>query len=295
MLLAAACSSGGASNRGGGDTLPTVSVPPTVTGTGGSSTSAHPAPTDVGGGTIKTDPITHTQITDVNHHYVTVASTAPPPTILPTLTTQPPTTTPRSQQYILQWKLAVDYRTNPGTNPFANYLGGPKVWSLREGTQRNGNYDLLPSYSSTFGASGVSAWHDDTSGCYRTPVIASNTVDAPESICGANIPGNATWVAPSASHMAVVAWTSLFDANVKITAGVADLNASCGDGVRFYIDKGTTSLSSITLVNANALMLQPITTAVTFGQPLYFIVDAGAKGDASCDATQLVADIERLP
>ena len=78
--------------------------------------------------------------------------------------------------------------------------------------------------------------------------------------------------------MAVIAWTSLFDGNVRIDTGVADLDPTCGDGVRFFVDKGTKQLSALTLTNANAVMVQPaITTAVTFGESLYFIVDAGRR------------------
>jgi hypothetical protein len=43
------------------------------------------------------------------------------------------------------------------------------------------------------------------------------------------------------------------------------------------------------------VMLQPpITTPVTFGQTLNFIVDAGKVGNSACDTTQLVITIERL-
>ena len=94
--------------------------------------------------------------------------------------------------------------------------------------------------------------------------------------------------------MAVVAWTSLFDGNIRIAAGIADLDGSCGNGVRYYIDKGTTNLKSITLVKANAVQLDPITTPVTFGQSIYFIVDARADGNTDCDTTQLVITINRL-
>jgi hypothetical protein len=168
------------------------------------------------------------------------------------------------------------------------------VWSLREGTSRDGNYTLLPNHSSSFGDTGVYGWYGSTPACTGRPAIASNTSDAPASVCNVTIPGHAAWVYPSSTRMAVVQWTSLFDANVKITSGVADLDASCGDGVRFYIDKGTTELNAMTLVNGNAVMLQPITTRVTFGQNLNFIVDAGKDGKSDCDTTQLVITIERL-
>jgi len=290
VVLAAACSSSGATKAGaGGSTLPTVTVPPHVTGPGGPSTSRTPGGTRTTGVTV-TDATNHTAITDP----LTGATiTEPPPTV--SSLTQPTVTTPGSSQYILQWKFAVDYRTNPGTNPFANYLGGPKVWSLREGTSRNGNYTLLPNHSSSFGDAGVYGWYGSTPACTGRPAIAANTADAPATVCNVTIPAHAAWVYPSSTHMAVVQWTSLFDANVRITSGIADLDPSCGHGVRYYIDKGTTELNAMTLTNGNAVMLQPpITTPVTFGQNLNFIVDSGADGNSDCDTTQLVITIERL-
>ena len=79
-----------------------------------------------------------------------------------------------------------------------------------------------------------------------------------------------------------------------VPAGIADLDPSCGDGVRYYIDKGTQNLSAITLINRNSVQLDPMTTPVTFGQSIYFIVDAGASGNNDCDTTQLSIVINRL-
>lgn len=285
IFLAAACSSSGSGDPGAsgtsvdGSSITAASFQQTSTmpnGTPQPTTSGTGLPVRNGDGTPVTNPDTGVVVTTPS---IPEGPTTPP--------TQPP------PDYVLQWKLAVDYRTHPGTNPFADYRGGPKVWSLREGSSRNGDYQLLPTYSARFVASGVSAWHDDTAGCMRTPVIAANTINAPASMCNAQIPSNATMVHPSSSQMAVVAWTSLFDGTVNISSGVADLDPSCGDGVRFSVDRGTTELSAITLTNANALMLDPITTPVTFGEPLFFIIDAGLAGDAACDTTQLVVTILR--
>ena len=121
--------------------------------------------------------------------YVTVPSTTAP--------LAPTTTVPLGPDYVLQWKLAIDYRTHPSTNPFADYQNGPKVWSLREGSQRNGNYAALPQYSASFGSTGIGGWHDDTAGCYRTPAIAANTIGERKQVCTGEVPGNAAWAAPA--------------------------------------------------------------------------------------------------
>ena len=295
VVLAAACSSSGSGKVGaqtttnGSSTTAGDSGPGGSGGSGGSTSSSgrNNQPTTTGTGVPVTGP-NGTITTDSNGNVVTT----PPNNTQPTL----PLHTTTTVQYILQWKFAVDYRTHPETNPFAQYQGGPRVWSLRESRSlaRDGNYDLLTSHDGSFGAGGVAGWYgNNSSGCINHPAIAANTVDAPATVCGVTIPGHATVVYPSSSHMAVVQWTSLFDANVTITSAVADLDG-CGDGVRYYIDKGTTELNAMTLTRANAAPVSPITTAVTFGQTLNFIIDAGAAGNSDCDATQLVIEIDRI-
>src|ERR1700681_4451095 len=70
---------------------------------------------------------------------------------------------------LMRWKLALDLRTHPNLNPFPSYLGGDRVWSVRESRslQRDGDYPLLPSYSSTFGSAGLKAWHGTTTNCVK--------------------------------------------------------------------------------------------------------------------------------
>src|SRR5580700_2844864 len=50
---------------------------------------------------------------------------------------------------LMRWKLALDLRTHPNLNPFPSYLGGVRVWSLRQSRslQRDGDYPLLSSFS----------------------------------------------------------------------------------------------------------------------------------------------------
>jgi hypothetical protein len=284
-LLGAACSSsshedgqattttaGGSSTSAAGASTtrpaahPTTTVPVTTAGTGTPVTKPGGSPVTTPGG---------------------VQVTTPAPTTTPPVTAPPVST---------QWKLAVDFRTRPGQNPFPSYIGGTPVWSLRQSAsrQRNGNYSLLPSFSSTFGTRGVAAWHSNASGCDNAPAIGSATIDAPLTVCGASIPGNATFVYPDSSHMPVVAWTSPFAGTVRISAAAADLDGRCGDGVEFYIDRGTTNLSDIRLVNRDARTVKPITTKVSSGQSVYFIVDAGPSGNTDCDTTQLAASVDKV-
>jgi hypothetical protein len=205
--------------------------------------------------------------------------------------------TSASSSVLMRWKLALDLRTRPNRNPFPSYLGGPNVWSLRESQslQHDGNYPLLPTYSPTFGTAGISAWHGNTYGCVAAPAIGVNTTTKPLPLCSGHVPAGAAFVRPDATHMAVVAWTSPFDGNVEISHNaVADLDASCGDGVSYYVDLGTTALTAVTIGNGGGTVLPSLIQQVKSGQSLYFIVDPGPNDKVGCDTTQLQITIDQV-
>jgi len=198
----------------------------------------------------------------------------------------------------MRWKLALDFRTHPGHNPFSSYLGGTPVWSLREGAtlSRDGNYPLLPTFSSTFGSQGIAAWHDSTRGCPSLPAVGVNTIGAPIPLCTASIPGYGAFLDPDPTHSAVVAWTSPFDGTVNISNdAVASLGGACfAGGVSYFVDLGTGQLAAVRLTNNNAATLPAMQVHIANGQSLYFIIEPGAGDRASCDATQLAITIDRL-
>jgi len=285
VLLGAACSS--SSHNTGAATTTTLAAPSTSTAGSSTSRPAAHATTTVPVTTAGTG----TPVTKPGGSPVTTPGGVPVTTPAP-ITTPPVTAPPVSTL----WKLAADFRARPGQNPFPSYVGGTPVWSLRESAtrRRDGNYSLLPAFSSTFGTSGVAAWHSRSGGCDNAPLIGSATIDAPLTLCGATIPGNSAFVYPDSTHLPVVAWTSPFAGTVRISAAAADLDGRCGDGVEFYIDRGTTNLSDIRLVNRDARTLAPITTKVGSGQSIYFVVDAGPSGDTGCDTTQLQLTIDKV-
>ncbi|MFO0773851.1 MAG: DUF4038 domain-containing protein [Nitrospiraceae bacterium] len=91
-------------------------------------------------------------------------------------------------------------------------------------------------------------------------------------------PGNAgdamrRWVAPSTG-------------TVTITGVAADGNTSCGAGVTTSIRKGTTVLWTSNIANGNTTGVSfNVTTAVTAGDQLNFVINRGPDGDNSCDST----------
>jgi hypothetical protein len=196
----------------------------------------------------------------------------------------------------MRWKFAFDLRNHPDHNPFPSDFGRPAAWSLRQGQslRRDGNYPLLRLYSSKFGSAGLKAWHGNNSGsCVSLPAIGVNTTAKALPLCRAQIPADAAFVVPSATHMPVVAWTSPYNGTITISHdAVSDLDRSCGDGVTYYVDLGTAQLSAIAVGNGGGTTLPSMDVPVKKGQSLYFIVDPGPAHDSGCDATQLQITID---
>ena len=283
-MLAAACSSPHKTAKSPTTVFPTIpdpgTAPPATTAHAPTTTKKGAPATAPGGATTTTSGVPGTLATTA---VTTTTVAAPPPTYV--------------NGIVMRWKLALDFRTHPGRNPFPSYRGGPPVWSLHEGStlSRNGNYPLLPTFSSTFGVDGISAWHDNSQGCPSVPAIGVNIAPGSVSLCKATIPANAAFLVPDSSHTAVVAWTSPFTGVINISNdAIADLDGSCGDGVSYFVDLGTTQLVAVRLTNNNAAQLPPTLQRVSAGQTLYFIVDPGPGDDASCDATQLAVTVDRL-
>ncbi len=196
-----------------------------------------------------------------------------------------------------RWQFAPDFRSHPGHNPFASYQGGAAVWTLRQSQSltRNGAYSLLKSFSSKFGADGLTAWHGSALNCVHVPAIGVNTSAAPAPLCRAQVPGSAAFARPSSTRMAVIGWTSPFTGNVKVSHdAIADVDGACGDGISYFVALGTRTLQTVHLKNNDAKTLKTTTQFIRAGQSLYFIVDSGTKRNASCDTTQLQLTIDHV-
>jgi hypothetical protein len=196
---------------------------------------------------------------------------------------------------LMRWKLALDLRSHPNLNPFPSYLGGDRVWSLRESRslQRDGEYPLLTSYSPTFGSAGLKAWHGTISNCVKLPAVGANTIDKPAPLCSGIVPGDAAFVVPSATHAPVVAWTSPFDGSVTISHdAIEEVGGSCGAGVTYFVDLGTTQLTSVSLAGGHGTDLPAISSMLHKGQTLYFIVEPQSGTGVACDTTQLQVTID---
>jgi hypothetical protein len=205
------------------------------------------------------------------------------------------TTSASDPDPLMRWKLALDLRSHPNLNPFPSYLGGDRVWSLRQSRslQRDGDYPLLSSFSSTFGSAGLKAWHGTTPNCVKLPAVGANTLDKAVPLCSGKVPADAAFVLPAATHAPVVAWTSPFDGSVTISHDAIDeIGGSCGTGVTYYVDLGTTQLATARVAGGAGTDLPSISTNLHKGQSLYFIVEPQSTNHPACDTTQLQVTID---
>ncbi len=207
-----------------------------------------------------------------------------------------PATGSATSSTFMRWKFASDLRAHPNQNPVPSSFGHPAAWSLRQSQslKHDGNYALLRAYSSTFGAAGLKAWHGDRPGsCVKLPAIGVNITTKSLPLCTGKVPDSAAFVLPAATRMPVVAWTSPYEGTVTISHdAVADLDRTCGDGVNYYVDLGTTRLSTVILTNGGSTMLPSMNVPIHKGQSLYFIVDPGPRNNIRCDATQVQVTID---
>jgi hypothetical protein len=205
---------------------------------------------------------------------------------------------PAASTLLDRWKLALDLRTHPNRNPLASYRGGPDVWSLRgsRSLSHDGNYPLLPAFSSTFGSSGIEAWHGGARGCVRLPAIGVNTnAKSSRPLCTGRVPAEAAFARPSASQLAVVEWTSPFDGTVSVSHdAVSDLDGACGDGVSYSVYFGAAVLATVAVPNQTGTELAAITQTIKKGQSFTFVVDPGPAHNAGCDTTQLQITIDHV-
>jgi hypothetical protein len=190
----------------------------------------------------------------------------------------------------LSWGLVKDFSANPTANPARDSYGIP-VWRFMQSSSfaHDLNYSQLPHYSNQFaGVSGLDAWYGDVSTCFTLPEVGINTTLSTQIPCTVTIPASTVFVHPANPQMAIVGWQSPTSGTVTISGGVADDDATCGDGIRWYVDQDAATIASGAIPNGGSASFPTgLQATVHNGTVLYFIVDPGASGDISCDTTRL--------
>ncbi len=175
------------------------------------------------------------------------------------------------------WDLSRSMAYGITTNPF----GAGNVWTLMYdsvGTSHNeSNYRAMPSYSPA-PASIYSRWLNPAQN-YLLIGVADTSYNTPDR--GTPI------MHPAPMYSAVVAWKSPINGTIDIMGKFTDADASCGDGVSWFIDKGNTTLMTKTFSNGGETSFIQQNISVSIGTNLYFIVSSGSNNSNLCDTTAL--------
>jgi len=178
------------------------------------------------------------------------------------------------------WDPAADFGlASPRQNPGPDQYGNPAVWSyLRTpGAEHDpSTYFLLPDFADPLPTFGGETWYDS---------------DYVNLLIGRRAAEDAIYMHPWSDGAirkdAILGWTSPIAGRVTVEGTVARTQHSCpadvGD-IIFSVERGIASLERIELGFAQNAEFS-LTTSVTVGESLYFIVDPDA--DANCDLTEL--------
>ena len=171
------------------------------------------------------------------------------------------------------WDPAAELLTAPNQlNPSPDSYGNPGVWSyLRSESAQHDPSRYVPMSSSD--ADGWSA-----------PGLVNLFVHVDKENGVLNLH---PWSDGSIRRDAILAWASPVTGQISIEGGVGRAQSSCEvptGMMDFSIDRESTTLWSTSLALGESADIG-VTTTVTAGETLYFVVDAGP--DARCDLTYL--------
>lgn len=235
-------------------------------------------------------------IADFNNPTPTVTST-PTATTTPTPTaTFTPTSTP-TLTTCTHWDLASEFRPSPDQeNPNRDSCGNLGVWEFLTSsglahdpqTYTPAGY-FTPEFQSIVG---LNVWSGSSS--YSWPFVGYNANDA-----GHLWPLHSIQVHPGNDQPAIIAWKSPITGYVSVTGEVIDthIESGCGNGIEWYIDKGSTNLAYGGFENGGRQFLVGGTNGtnlnavpVNVDERLYLMI--APKGVDYCDTTQINLSID---
>jgi hypothetical protein len=197
-----------------------------------------------------------------------------------------------------RWKLASDFRIAPDeSNPNPDSYGNPRVWAFEQGTTTHdpSTYRRLPEFNPQMcGVEGIEGWQSPVP--YppnNIPLVGINATGADQFACRNNLswPARVVLMHPFGGEAVIVRWRSPLTGRVRVDVRFSDLDNACGDGVRWYVDKGSTTRASGQIANGGSPQSASLGFQVHTGTSVYFIVDDGPFNDFECDSTGLAVII----
>jgi hypothetical protein len=197
-----------------------------------------------------------------------------------------------------KWNLVQDVMMSGNQISFSQ--GSNAVWYFMEGPfsfHAPATYSFMPEYLvfcdfDPATAVGIACWKDPEAdvGGNRLPFVAANFGNTTLFPLTVTVPPRSVFLHPGIGKLAIVAWKSPINGKVTITGSFGDIDATCGDGILWAIDKGSRTLQAGDLPNGGTASFAVMNT-VKAGQVLYFIVHP--KAEISCDSTNLQLIITR--
>lgn len=186
----------------------------------------------------------------------------------------------------LSWNLSRDLMLNTvGNNPDGVWT---YMWSATP--HQEATYQPLGSFTQpcNFGVgtfASTRCWRDANSN-FEPDVYIS---DISQQILSFPAQAAVPMIHPGPTSAVIVRWTSPVAGTIKVQGRLSDIDPGCGNGVKWFIDKGNAILTSGTVVNTGAGEGKTFaqTTTVANGESIYFIVNRGANNDHICDTTEL--------
>jgi hypothetical protein len=204
-------------------------------------------------------------------------------------------------QHPPRWTLASDFQLAPHqSNPNPDQYGNQGVWSFMHGATLHdpSSYMLLDNFvSNAFGVNGLEQWTGTfvSGGALDVlPAVGINATGADQTPSTISWPANVIRVHPISGDAVIVGWHSPINGRVRIKAHFSDLDPNGPwDGIRWFIDAGSTTLASGVLPNAGIPQTASLTVRVRRHTVIYVLVDDGGAGNYYNDSTELSLIIKR--
>jgi len=191
------------------------------------------------------------------------------------------------------WDLASDFRISPDQeNPSRDRFGNLAVWHYLDSAslaRDPATYTPLSSFTTQFFAiNGLEGWLDPTAPSDTLHVISNATGSFQFPYDQVDWPDGAIELHPSYDRLVIVGWRSPITGPISVAGGVTDANASCGNGIAWFVTHDGTDLAGGVIDNGGAQSFAggALDLAVTAGDFVYIVLDP-RDGDYACDSTRV--------
>lgn len=188
------------------------------------------------------------------------------------------------------WDLDRDFRVSPNqANPNPDISGTPNVWHFMQSAslvRDPASYSLLPHFTANaYSGPGLNLWASSQVSHgqqFSYPAVGINASGQNQFAISFTWPAGAVYMVPDPLRLAVVGWRSPITGKVDVTGSFTDLDSSCGNGVAWFVDRGTTNLAQGSFPNGGSQSFNLSDVTITQGNFLYFILDA-TNNNNICD------------